>query len=65
MDPNDYHEIGQRHLKYQRLVACFRLDFRAVCSYQGRKSGKTPGRAGTRDTSAGSLELTRQEQTPR
>lgn len=65
MDPNDYHEIGQRHLKYQRLVACFRLVFRAVCSHQGRKSGKTPGGAGTGDTSAGSPELTRQKQTPR
>lgn len=64
MDPNDYHEIGQRHLKYQRIVACFRLVFRAVCSYQGRKSGKTPGGAGTGDMSAGSPELMRQKQTP-
>lgn len=46
MDPNDYLEIGQRHLKYQRLVACFRLVFRAVCSYPGRKLGKTPRGAG-------------------
>lgn len=36
MDPKDYHEIGQRHLKHQRLVACFRLVFRAVCSSQGK-----------------------------
>lgn len=39
MDPNDYHEIGQRHLKYQRLVACFRLVFRAVWGLSAIQGG--------------------------
>lgn len=34
--PKDYHEIGQRHLKHQRLVACFRLVFRLSAALKGR-----------------------------